>query len=220
MQTNTVHAAPPVDPAHCLAALRELPVAILSDNLMRLSGCVGLQSLGAPVRLAGTALTVRTRPGDNLLIYKALMLMRPGHVLVVDGGADATNALVGDLMLQYAMQRGCTGFVIDGAIRDRSAFVHAGFACHARAVSHRGPYKNGPGHVNVPVTVGGQVIAPGDYVVADEDGVLSFPADVATSLVEAAGRSLAREKGIMLEIATGRVEQSWLSTVLAQHGLT
>jgi regulator of RNase E activity RraA len=215
-----IHAAPPVDPAGCFAALGSLPVPILSDNLLRLAGCVGLKPLGAPVRLVGTALTVKTRPGDNLLLYKALMLMQPGHVLVVDGGGDTVNALVGELMLLYALQRGCTGFVIDGAIRDQDAFVSAGFPCHARAVSHRGPYKNGPGHVNVPVSVGGQVVAPGDYVVADGDGIVTFSPDVAGGLIAAAAAGLTREKGIQEEIASGRIEQSWLDKVLAPHGLS
>lgn len=217
--TNTVHPAAPVDPAALFDALRALPVPLLSDSLLRLRGCVGLQPLGAAAKLVGTAVTVKTRPGDNLLIYKAIMLLQPGHVLVVDGGGDTTNALVGDLILQYARQRGCTGFVIDGAIRDRAAFAAAGFPCHARGVSHRGPYKHGPGHVNVPVTVGGQTIMPGDYVVADEDGVVSFAPDEAASLVDAARQGLLREQGIAEEIANGRVEQAWLDKVLAPHGL-
>lgn len=215
----TIHPAPAVDPARCFAALRDFAVPLLSDNLHRMNGCVGLQSLGAPVKLVGTALTVKTRPGDNLLIYKALMLMQPGHVLVVDGAGDLTNALVGDLILQYALQRGCTGFVIDGAVRDRTAFLQAGVACHARGISHRGPYKNGPGHVNVPVSVGGQVITPGDYIVADEDGVVAFAPANAAPLIAAAGQSLAREQAISAEIASGRVEQSWLQAVLTPHGL-
>ncbi|MEY2952852.1 MAG: hypothetical protein RLZZ401_939 [Pseudomonadota bacterium] len=214
-----VYPSAAVDPAACFAALRELPVPLLSDNLMRLQGCVGLQSLGAPAKLVGTALTVKTRPGDNLLIYKAIMLLQPGHVLVVDGGGDTHQALVGDLILQYALQRGCTGFVVDGAVRDRSAFAAAGFACHARGVSHRGPYKHGPGQVNVPVCVGGQTIQPGDYVVADEDGVVSFAPAQALELITAARTSLAREQAIAREIANGQVEQSWLTAVLAPHGL-
>lgn len=217
--TNTVLPAAPVDPAQVFEILYRLPVPILSDSLLRLRGCVGLQPMGAAVKLVGTAVTVKTRPGDNLLIYKAIMLLRPGHVLVVDGAGDPTNALVGDLILQYARQRGCTGFVIDGAIRDRSAFTEAGFPCYARAVSHRGPYKNGPGHVNVPVTVGGQTVMPGDYVVGDEDGVVSFAPSEAASLVEAAEKGLARERLIADEIANGRIEQAWLDRVLVPHGL-
>jgi regulator of RNase E activity RraA len=147
------------------------------------------------------------------------MDMQPGHVLVVDGGGDVANALVGELILQYAMQRGCVGFVIDGAIRDSAAFRELDFPCYARGVSHRGPYKNGPGAINVTVSIGGHVVNPGDMVVGDEDGVVSFPIADAPRLLEAAAASAAKEAAIREEIATGRVEQSWLQAVLASHGL-
>jgi RraA family protein len=214
-----VHPAAEVDPKACFKALRDLPVPILSDNLDRLVGCIGLRSLGASAKLVGTALTVKTRPGDNLMIYKALMLMKPGHVLVVDGGGDLANALIGDLIMQYAMQRGCAGFVVDGAIRDSAAFAHAGMPCHARGISHRGPYKNGPGQINVPVSIAGQVIAPGDYVVGDDDGVVNFAPSAALALIAAANKGLAREQAISQEIANGKLEQSWLQAVLHPHGL-
>jgi RraA family protein len=215
----TIHPAPAVDPASIFAALRSIPTPHLSDNLGRLSGPVGLHLYGANTQLLGTAVTVKARAGDNLMIYKALTMMRPGHVLVVDGGGDTAHALVGELIMLYAIQRGCTGFVVDGAIRDKSAFAAAGMACYARAVSHRGPYKNGPGEVNVPVAVGGQVVHPGDYVVGDEDGVVTFAPHMAVDLVAAARRSAVNEEAIKAEIANGRVEQAWLTRALEPHGL-
>lgn len=111
----------PAPPA-LLAAFQHVVTPHLSDNLQRLSGVVGLQRLHRQRKLVGTAVTVQTRPGDNLLVYKALMLMTPGQVLVVDGGGDTTNALVGELIMLYAQQRGCAGFVLDGAVRDSAAF--------------------------------------------------------------------------------------------------
>jgi RraA family protein len=209
----TVHPAPALAPAPLVEAFRHVVTPHLSDNLARLSGIVGLQRFHAGRKLVGTAITVKTRPGDNLAVYKALMEMQPGHVLVVDGAGDVTNALVGELILQYARQRGCAGFVIDGAIRDSAAFRQADFPCYARGVSHRGPYKYGPGVVNVPVTVGGQVVHPGDIVVGDEDGVVTFPPADADRLLEAAACSAAKEAAIQEEIANGRVEQSWLRAV-------
>lgn len=214
-----VNTTPSVAPAHLVEALRNIVTPHLSDNLRRLCGITGLHRFNVRSKLVGTAVTVKARPGDNLAIYKALMNMQPGHVLVVDGGGDLNNALVGDLILQYATQRGCMGFVIDGAIRDSAAFREADFPCYARGVSHRGPYKNGPGAINVPVCIGGQVVQPGDIVVGDEDGVVSFPASDAPRLIEAAAASAAREAAIRKEIATGRIEQSWLNAVLAPHGL-
>ncbi|MFS2056389.1 RraA family protein, partial [Variovorax sp. CT11-76] len=74
--------------------------------------------------------------------------IEPGHVLVIDGGGDPHNALVGELIMLYASQRGCAGFVIDGAIRAVRAVFEADFPCHARSHTPRGPYKFGPGSMN------------------------------------------------------------------------
>ena len=205
--------APPLAAQHLVEAFRNVVTPHISDNLQRLAGIAGLQRLHVGRKLVGTAVTVKTRPGDNLAIYKALMDMQPGHVLVVDGGADLNNALVGELILQYALQRGCAGFVIDGAVRDSAAFREHDFPCYARGVIHRGPYKNGPGAINVAVTVGGQLVSPGDIVVGDEDGIVSFPVADAGRLLEAARRSAANEAAIQEEIANGLVEQSWLKAV-------
>lgn len=214
-----INPAPALAPADTIAALQDIVVSHLSDNLQRLSGITGLQRIHGSKKLVGTALTVKTRPGDNLLIYKALMMMQPGHVLVVDGGGETTNALVGELIMLYAQQRGCAGFVLDSAVRDTAAFAEADFPCYARAVSHRGPYKNGPGHINVPVSVAGQVINPGDLIVGDEDGLVSFSQAQAADLIAAAHKTQKYEDAIKAEIANGKVEQEWLSRVLTPFGL-
>jgi len=214
-----IHPAPQLAPSAVVEALQNVVTPHISDNLHRLSGVTGLSRFHRGRKLVGTALTVKARPGDNLLVYKALMELRPGHVLVVDGAGDCTNALVGELIMLYAQQRGCAGFVIDGAIRDTAAFHDADFPCYARGVSHRGPYKLGPGALNVPVSVGGQVIAPGDIVVGDEDGVVSFPASHAESILAAVGVTAANEERIKAEIGTGVREQRWLEKVLIPHGL-
>jgi RraA family protein len=214
-----LHPMPQLAPAGVVEALRSVVTPHLSDNLARLSGVTGLQRFHRARKLVGTAVTVKARPGDNLLIYRALKDMSPGHVLVVDGGADVTNALVGELILLYAQQRGCAGFVIDGAIRDVAAFHAADFPCYARGVSHRGPYKNGPGAMNVPVNVGGQVIHAGDIVVGDEDGVVSFPQSEARALLDRVATTAANEAAIKGEIASGKPQQAWIDKVLSAHGL-
>ncbi len=210
---------PALADSNVIAAFGSVVTPHISDNLHRLSGVTGLKRFHRTRKLVGTAFTVKARPGDNLLIYKALMQMAPGHVLVVDGAGDTTNALVGELIMLYAQQRGCAGFVLDGAIRDTAAFNEADFPCYARDISHRGPYKLGPGAINVPVSVGGQVIRPGDIVVGDEDGVVTFSPDEAGPLLEAIGRTAANEEAIKAEIATGAVQQKWLDKVLTAHGL-
>jgi regulator of RNase E activity RraA len=184
-----------------------------------LEGAVGLQRFNPSNKLVGTAVTVKLRAGDNLLTYKALNMMSPGHVMVVDAGGVTTNAIVGELLLLYAQQRGCAGFVIDGAIRDSAAFAEADFPCFARGVTHRGPFKTGPGSINVPVSIGGQVVSPGDVVVGDEDGLVCFSASETSRLLEAAERSRLNEKAIREEILTGAARQSWMEKMFATAGL-
>ncbi|GGI25937.1 MULTISPECIES: RraA family protein [Bradyrhizobium] len=209
MNVKTALASVPKPPSALIEAFKDAPTSVISDNLDRLAGAVGLRPFHRSGRLVGTAFTVRTRPGDNLAIHKALELVGPGDVIVVDGGGDETRALVGEIMKNIAEERGAAGYVIDGAIRDVAAFSGSDFPCFARAVTHRGPYKSGPGCINVPVSIGGSPIAPGDIVVGDEDGVVSFPAAMADSLIEAVRAQIAREEETMKAIREGRYEGSY-----------
>jgi regulator of RNase E activity RraA len=193
----------PLADAALIEAFRGRAVANISDNMERLSAAVGLRPFHKGGILAGTALTVRTRPGDNLAIHQALDLLRPGYALVVDGGGDVSRALVGEIMKAVAQSRGCVGFVIDGAIRDADAFAGDAFPCFARGAIHAGPYKSGPGEINVPVSIGGMVVAPGDIVVGDADGVVAFPAAAGAALLEATLRQEAKEGEILRSIAAG-----------------
>lgn len=189
----------------------------ISDNLGRHIGAHGLTRLNKTGKLVGTALTVKTRPGDNLLVYKAMTMLRPGHVLVIDAQGDINNAVIGELVKLYADMRGCVGYVVDGAIRDVAAFEHS--PLYARAVVHCGPRKDGPGEVNVPVNIGGMIVSPGDIVVGDEDGLVAFPQDQAEEVLRLAGLHAEHEKRVMAEIATGKFRQSWLESALAAKGL-
>jgi regulator of RNase E activity RraA len=214
-----IYPVAPVLPGKFLSLLEGVPTSLISDNLRRLEGVLGLQRYNPSRKLIGTAVTVKLRAGDNLLTYKALSMMLPGHVLVVDAGGVTRNAIVGELLMLYAQQRGCAGFVIDGAFRDSAAFAQADFPCFARAVTHRGPYKTGPGTINVPVSIGGQVISPGDVIVGDEDGLVSFPASETEVVLEAAERSRLNEQAIRDEIATGAVRQSWMEKMFFANGI-
>ncbi|MEI5999419.1 RraA family protein [Paraburkholderia bengalensis] len=193
-----------------LAALRELAVSLLSDNMARASGIMGLQPYHQPRPMAGTAVTVRTRAGDNLAIHRAFDFCRPGDVLVIDGGGELSQALMGDIMASYAESLGVQGLVIDGAIRDVGAIRQRDFPVYARGVTHRGPYKNGPGEINVPVTVGRMVVNPGDIVVGDEDGLLAIaPGDV-DGVIAGARKQGAKEAAALQSIAEGRFDRAWV----------
>ncbi|SIT45528.1 Demethylmenaquinone methyltransferase [Paraburkholderia piptadeniae] len=196
--------------AATLDALRELAVSLLSDNMARASGIMGLQPYHRPKAMAGTAVTVRTRAGDNLAIHRAFDFCRPGDVLVIDGGGELTQALMGDIMASYAESLGVQGLVIDGAIRDVGALRERDFPVYARGVTHRGPYKNGPGEINVPVTVGRMVVNPGDIIVGDEDGLLAIaPSDV-ERVIGGARKQGAKEAAALQSISEGRFDRSWV----------
>lgn len=191
-------------PDALLAAFRATATATISDNLSRLPGLVGLRPFHRlDGVMAGRALTVRTAVGDNYFIHKALDLVQPGDVIVVDGGGDTARALIGEIMATLAEVRGAAGFVLDGAIRDTAVIGAGSFPVFARAAIHRGPYKNGPGAINVPVAVGGQVVNPGDIVIGDADGVVAFPVEGAATLLDAVRAQEAKEAAILESIRAG-----------------
>jgi regulator of RNase E activity RraA len=167
--------------------------------------------------LVARALTVETRVGDNLAVRVALARAQPGEVLIVAGGGCVQHALVGDLTRRYAIQRGVTGFVVDGAIRDATAFRGGEhFACFARGISHRGPSKDGPGRIGGSVSIDGQLISTGDVVVADEDGLVSFDASRLDEVTKLIKDLLAAEAAIRAEISSGKAQQSWIDAALAK----
>jgi len=201
-----LNSLPPLAARDLVDGFREISTPLISDNLARLPGAIGLRQFHRSGRMVGTALTVKTRSGDNLAIHQALNIARPGDVIVVDGEGDLGRAVVGDLMKAIAESRGVAGFVIDGAIRDVDAFAAGDFPCFARGVIHRGPYKDGPGELNVPVSIGGMTVRPGDLVVGDENGVIAFPQDIARDLLGLVRAQEQRERAMLEEIQAGRYD--------------
>jgi regulator of RNase E activity RraA len=187
-----------------LSEFRKAATAVISDNLERLPGAVGLRPFH---RIAGTmvgrALTVKVAAGDNLFIHKALDLAQPGDVVVVDGGGETSRALIGEIMVAIAKSRKLAGFVIDGAIRDSGTIGRDDFPVFARAAIHRGPYKHGPGVIGESVCIGGMVINSGDIVVGDADGVVAFPMTVASELLQAVRAQERKEEDMLRQIAEG-----------------
>ena len=190
-------------PAELIEGFKNAATAVISDNLDRLPGAVGLRPFHQGGTLVGTALTVRTAAGDNLAIHEALERVKPGDVIVVDGGGTTDRALIGEIIAEIAQHRGAAGMVIDGAIRDAGVLAKSPFPVFARTAFHRGPYKNGPGEINVPVSIGGMVVSPGDIVVGDDDGVVAFPQSVAAALLERVRAHEAKEVEIIRSIRAG-----------------
>jgi RraA family protein len=206
--------------AATVEAFRTIPVANVSDCMSRMTaGGARLRPMHGGGILSGPALTVKTRPGDNLMIHKAIAMAQPGDVIVADGGGDLTNALIGEIMVSEAIAAGIAGFVIDGAIRDVGAIRAAHFPVYAAGVTHRGPYKDGPGEINVPVALDGMVINPGDLILGDEDGLLCIPFDDTAAILKAARAKHAAEDISLAEIrGAGARKKAWVDETLARLG--
>ncbi|MCO5092918.1 RraA family protein [Bosea sp. (in: a-proteobacteria)] len=207
-------------PAATLDALAGLPTAILSDNMQGLVGTGLLRPWHRGGRMAGTAVTVRVRAGDNLVLHRALDHVRRGDVLVVDAGGEVAQAVTGKIMLTYLESIGCRGIVINGAVRGTDEIGRKDFPCFARGTTCRGPFKTGPGEYNIPVAIDTLVIAPGDIVVGDTDGLVAFPPTEAGRLITAAGAQLAKEEEGVRAIAQNRWDRSWIAATEAKYGLS
>jgi len=140
-------------------------------------------------------------------------------VIVVDAGGVGPNAMIGEIMLALAASRGAAGFVIDGLIRDSDTIGGQTLPVYARGISHRGPYKDGPGELHVPVCIDGMVVQPGDIVVGDGDGVLAIPAQHAADIADRVDAIQRTEAGILRSIADGTVDRAWVMRTLREKGV-
>lgn len=203
--------------ADVMERFARLPVANVSDSMSRLTaGGARLRPMHAGGGLAGPALTVKAPPGDNLMLHKAIALAEPGDVIVVDAGGDLTNALMGEMMLMQMVKRGVAGVVVHGAVRDAGYIRAQGVPVFAAGVTHRGPYKNGPGEINVTIAIGGMVIAPGDLILGDDDGLLCVPFDDVEPVHAAAVAKYEAEQRQIANIQAGTHDASWVDRQLRQ----
>ncbi|MEU9220203.1 4-carboxy-4-hydroxy-2-oxoadipate aldolase/oxaloacetate decarboxylase [Streptomyces sp. NPDC048376] len=183
---------PPKADAADVEALAGYGVATVSEAMGR-TGLLGpgIRPVQQGVRVAGTAVTVLGWPGDNLMIHAAVEQCGEGDILVVTTTSPSTDGLFGELFATALQRRGVRGIVINTGIRDTQELREMGFAAWSRAVSAQGTVKATGGSVNVPIAVDGQMIRPGDVIVADDDGVVVVPRERARQVAEA---SEAREK--------------------------
>jgi regulator of RNase E activity RraA len=198
-----------------IEALNGLATSVVSDVLGRTIGAVGILPVNkSPISVCGNAVTVSVRAGDNLLIHKALQFLQPGDVLVIDGGGDISRALFGEIMMLVAKSRGAIGAVFDAAIRDVDAFEKHRFPCWARGINMRGPYKDGPGSINVPVSIGGMVVNPGDVILGDGDGIIALSPAIALEGARMGKEKEAVELQTIQSILDGKYDDSWVDVAL------
>ena len=178
-----------------------------------------VKGLSQGMKLVGHALTVKVPPIDNLMIHKALTLVKPGDVMVIEGGGDHSWALLGFLMVSTAIKLGLAGMIVDGCIRDAAEIRTSGFPIFAAGINPNGPMKEGPGEINYPIHCGGQIVHPGDIIVADDDGVVVVPQDHAAGIVDKVKAVIVREEKRLAEIEAGVTTRPGLDEMLRQKGL-
>jgi 4-hydroxy-4-methyl-2-oxoglutarate aldolase len=180
-----------------------LGTSVISDALNRFQVMRGGIRRLSGGRLFGPAYPVRAMVGENSVIHRAVAAASPGTVLVVDAEAHTDRAVWGDVLTVAALSGGLAGAVIDGAVRDLEAIRERGFSLFARGVSAAGPHKGWEGTIGRPVQCGGVVVAEGDLVIGDGDGVVVVPADLVEATLEGATAAQERERGWIERIEGG-----------------
>lgn len=198
----------------------EYQAAILADVAGRRGTLHGrVKPLAPHMAVAGPAITVEVRPGDNLAIHAAMAIAQPGDVLVVDGKGDISCALLGEIMATQAQASGIAGIIIDGAVRDADTLSKQQYPIFSAGLNPCGPTKSIPGRVNHTVSVAGAVVQAGDLVVADIDGVVVIPRDEVDAIISLAKDKLETETKRLAAIRSGDLRPHWLEKTLRNAGM-
>lgn len=199
-----VRKVPRVDPG-TVAGLAQAGVATVHEAGGTALLDPGIRPIQEGRVVAGTAVTVACAPGDNIMVHAAVEVIEPGDILVVATTSPSTHGMFGELLATSVMARGCVGVVIDAGVRDVADLRRMGLPVWSRAIHAAGTAKASAGSVNVPVTCGGATVAPGDVVVADDDGVAIVRRERAVEVLEAARQRLEREEKVRARLAAGEL---------------
>jgi 4-hydroxy-4-methyl-2-oxoglutarate aldolase len=194
--------------------------AILADVAGRRGALHGrIAALRPRMKLAGPALTVDVRPGDNLMIHAAIALAKPGDVLVIDGKGDQTAALMGTIMMTACKKLGLAGVVIDGAVRDSLEIDEMDFPVFSVGTNPNGPTKNVPGRIGHAISCGDVTVRAGDLVLADADGVVVIERERVEGLLPLARKKVEDEAARIAQIKEGNTSAPWLANALRTAGV-
>lgn len=187
-------------------SFEEIPSTIVSDvtGNIGLTMDSGIRPAYDGVEMAGTAITVKAAPGDNLIIHKAITMAEPGDVLIIDCNGYTDTGHVGELMCTSCQANGLAGLVIDGAYRDSKELAEMEFPVYGRGVNPQGPLKQDPGSINVTISCGGVSVDPGDIVIGDDDGLAVIPQGGAETVLELSHEKLNAEDSTREEVLEGK----------------
>lgn len=198
------HSFPRPSPA-LLAQLDGIWTSTLADTMGRHGVMMPeIRPIFEGIRMVGVAFTVLNYPNDNITTHKALTMLQPGDVLVIDEGRENNTGSFGHNMSLQARNRGCAGVVSNGCVRDIRLLREEKFPFFCRSVCPRSAQKNTPGAINVPVQLGGLVVSPGDIVVGDDDGVAVIPLGVAEEVIARARKRMNMEYQQARDIKEGK----------------
>lgn len=212
----------PMPSSEILRKFEKIPTANIADTMGRscaLYPRIRLMSSPKKPITAGAALTVKSRAGDNLMIHKALDMAEAGDVIVVSNEGEQTRSLMGEVMFTYARYRQLGALVLDGPIRDIDAANGMSFPIYATGTTPGGPYKEGPGEINVPISCGGISVCPGDIVVMDTDGVIIIPLEDAEAVLKAAQAFQEQDAAKVVAAANGTSKRGWVDKALAEKNI-
>lgn len=192
----------------------------LSDGLRKFNTLdPAIKPVASDTSLAGPAITVKLRPADNLMLHKAIDLAQEGDIIIVDTGGTTNYSVLGDLMSSSAFKKKIGGIVIDGAIRDVEELMEKQYPVFAKAISPSVGDKDGPGEINYPISCGGIVVMPGDYIVGDQNGVVVIPPDFANEIIQGTEQKLAYEETRKQDIANGKITKADIDESLKKNGV-
>jgi 4-hydroxy-4-methyl-2-oxoglutarate aldolase len=203
-----------------LKKLAGTPTGYVVDALGR-SGALdqGIRRVFECAPFIGSALPVGTTARDNLAPYAALKVAKPGDVMMIATGDFLGASVIGDLIIGMMRNCGIVAAVTDGLVRDVPGIRDVGIPVYARGVSPNSPFKNGPGAVGYPLTLGGVVVSPGDIVVGDGDGVAVIPAGRLGEVLSALEGIRKKEAQMESAIKDGLTTPPWLEEALATLGV-
>jgi 4-hydroxy-4-methyl-2-oxoglutarate aldolase len=174
-----------------------------------------IKPIGPVMPFAGTALTCDCGPADNLALCAAVAQCKAGDVLVAATGGFTGTAVVGDILIGIAKNRGAVGFVTDGLVRDLNDIEALAFPCYGIGATPNSPARNGPGSVGMPVQCGGLQVSSGDIVIGDRDGVVIVPQAKATAVLKALDAVRAAEAQMLAKVKGGLKDVGFIADLLA-----